>query len=586
MIVERRASARRFFGALAATSHTRRELSSGVPVTKNSPPDLQSAFQRARELHARGRLQEAEEIYRQLTAAGEHREAVLRSLVELYMQARRPQDAIDTLVALTEEVPDSLYYYARLAVLLDGLGHTDAAIGHYRRLLKRQPRMAGAHFNLALLYKKAKRYAEAVAAYERAIELGIGDVHEAYSNLGVLYSELRDADRAMAMYERALTHQPEYIPALFNRAGLLEEAGSRQEAVALYRRILSIDPRHWDSLGRLAHAQRITSADADLVDSLEQAIANAKSDPLAQEGLCFALGKALDDVGRYQEAFAAYRAGNELGARRNPPYDRLAVERAFDHLISAFGPDRIQASATGSTAAPIFICGMFRSGSTLVEQILAGHPQVTAGGEVDLLPWIVAAKLAPYPQRIGSASREELDQVGCEYLARLRDLHPQAANITDKRPDNFLHLGLIRILFPSARIVYTRRNALDNCLSIYFQQLGGNLNYATDLANTAHYYRQHERLMSHWLGCLGENVFTLDYDELVQAPEPVLRRLLTFLRLPWDDRCLTFERSSSLVKTASVWQVREKLHTSSSGRWRNYQPYVPWLQSLFSPERP
>lgn len=548
------------------------------------PPDFKLAFQLARELQARGRFTEAEQSYRQLTTPGEHRETVLRALVELYMEARRPGSAIDTLVALTEEVPDSLYYYARLASLLDELGRTEAAIAQYLRLLKRQPRMASAHFNLALLYKKDKRYRDALAAYETAIQLGISDAQEVYSNMGVLYSEMREADRASEMYERALAHDPGYVPALFNRAGLFEETGERQQAIALYRRILSINPTHWDSLARLAHAQRVTSADAELVDSLQRAIVDTENDRPAQEGLLFALGKALDDLGSYADAFAAYRAANQLGGLRNPPYDPLAVEQALDQLISLFGPDRIKESATGSAATPIFICGMFRSGSTLVEQILAAHPSVTAGGELDYLPWLVARRLAPYPQRIKSATREELQQLGSEYLSRLRDLYPRAANVTDKRPDNFLHLGLIKVLFPSARIVYTKRNPLDNCLSIYFQQLGGNVSYATDLENTAHYHAQHERLMAHWMSCLGENIFSLDYDELVHAPEPVLRRLLTFLGLEWDDRCLTFQRTPSLVKTASVWQVREKLHTLSSGRWRNYEPFVRDLQALFPSE--
>jgi hypothetical protein len=153
-------------------------------------------------------------------------------------------------------------------------------------------------------------------------------------------------------------------------------------------------------------------------------------------------------------------------------------------------------------------------------------------------------------------------------------LFPGAKTVTDKRPDNFIHLGLIKALFPCARIVYTRREAVDNCLSVYFQQLGGALAYATDLEDTAHYYRQHERLMNHWKVCFPENIFTVDYDELVRSPEPLLRQLLDFLGLEWNDRCLAFQHTDNLVKTASVWQVREELHIRSSGRWRNYEAYV------------
>ncbi|MGH8167244.1 MAG: tetratricopeptide repeat-containing sulfotransferase family protein, partial [Woeseiaceae bacterium] len=454
------------------------------------------------------------------------------------------------------------------------VGRTDLAIGHYRRLLARQPGMAAAHFNLALLYKKNKRYRDAIAAYEEAVRLGIRDVQEVWSNMGVVYSELHQAERAAEMYQRALDIDPRYVPALFNRAGLFEEAGERTSAVELYRRILSIDSRHWGALARLAYAMRVTPEDHSLVDSLGAAIEAAKDDRRAREELSFALAKSLDDLGRYEEAFAAYRAANELGKLRNPPYDRGATEAAFDRLIGLFTAEWIESASTGSTAVPVFICGMLRSGSTLVEQILATHPSVTAGGELDYLTWLVARKLAPYPERVRDASRKELEQLGCEYLSKLGELFPGAETITDKRPDNFLHLGLIKALFPDARIVYTRRNPQDNCLSVYFQQLGGNLFYATDLSDTAHYYRQHERLMAHWKALFPENIFTVDYDALVRSPEAELRPLLDFLGLEWDDRCLDFQQADRLVKTASVWQVREALHTRSSGRWRNYEPVM------------
>jgi tetratricopeptide (TPR) repeat protein len=548
-----------------------------------SAPDFASHFEHARKLHAEGRLAKAEQAYRQLLTPGKHREFVLQALTELYLQTRHPQKAIDTLVSLTEEVPDSLFYYARLASLLDGLGQTDAAISHYQRLLKRQPEMAAAHFNLALLYKKNKLYAEALASYENAIRLGIDTVQEVYSNMGVLYSELRQANTAAEMYERALEVDPGYIPAMFNRAGLLEEAGERQRAIELYRRILTLDSRHWNSLARLIYAKKVTHADDHLIEELEHAIENAKDDLLAREGLQFALGKAMDDMERYGDAFAAYRAANAAGSLRNPPYHRSDTERAFDQLIELFHPDWIRSTATGSVASPIFICGMFRSGSTLVEQILAAHPSVTAGGELDFLPWLVGRRLSPYPERIKSVSREALRRFGEDYLSRLQELHPDSDKITDKLPDNFLHLGLIRALFPRARIVYTKRNPLDNCLSVYFQQFGGNLRYATDLGDTAHYYRQHERLMQHWKLCFGENIFTVDYDALVRSPEAVLRRLLDFLGLPWDSRCLEFQQTQSPVKSASLWQVREELYRFSSGRWRNYEPFLGDLQtSLFS----
>jgi len=322
----------------------------------------------------------------------------------------------------------------------------------------------------------------------------------------------------------------------------------------------------------------LTGPQDPLFDRLHQAIAQTDDDVFAKETLNFALGKCLDEVGCYDEAFAAYSVANVLGKQRSQPHDRLATAKGFDQLIDVFDHDWIERTATQSTDSPILICGMFRSGSTLVEQMLGAHPEITAAGELDFMPWLISRNLAPYPQRVSKVSPPELQRIGDEYISMLRELFPDSAHLTDKRPDNFLHLGLIKAMYPNVRIVYTKRERMDNCLSTFFQQFGGNLSYASDFEDTADYYDQHVRLMEHWESCFGDNIFTVDYDELVHAPEPILHDLLKFLGLDWDEQCLNFKRSGQAVKTASVWQVRQGLHKSSSGRWRNYESVMPSLQ--------
>lgn len=457
---------------------------------------------------------------------------------------------------------------------------TDSAIRQHEQLLAREPDNAVGHFNLALLYKGRRRYEDAVASYQRSIELGIDHVEEVYSNLGVLYSEMRQPQRAREMYEKSLALVPDYVPALFNLAGLLEEQGERRQAVEIFERILTLDPRYWDALTRLANAERIRSADDPLIPSLRAAVAATANDPAAREGLLFALGKALDDVGNYGEAFEAYRQANELGKQLRGRYDAERAERGIASMLARFDTHWLSRAETSSTASPIFICGMYRSGSTLVEQVLSAHASVQMGGELDILPWLLHERLKPFPQRLADVTPGELSALADAYMSALRRLFPGATHVTDKRPDNVLHLGLIRAMFPAARIVLTRRELRDNCLSVYFQQLGAQLSYATDLADTAHYYRLQERLLERWHALLGENIFTVDYDELVRDPEPVLRGLLEFLGLPWDEACLEFQRAKSQVKTASVWQVREPLHTRSSGRWQNYRPYIEHIDAL------
>ena len=506
------------------------------------------------------------------------RESELRERFKRHLQSGQAQQAAETMFALIEEVPASLTYHSQLAEVMQALGQPEVAIAYFERLLERQPDLADGHFSVAVLYKRAFRYREALQAYETALGLGVSDAQEVYSNIGVLYSEMRDAASARKMYERALEVDADYVPALFNLAGLFEETGERLSATEIYERLLADDPRHFESLARLAHATKFAAADDPLIGRLTDAVVQASDDPIASEGLYFALGKALDEVARFDEAFAAYSAANALVRQRGQSYDAAVTAQAFDQLIGLFDNGWIESKATESGAAPIFVCGMFRSGSTLVEQMLGAHPEITSGGELDLLPWLIARNLAPYPQRVSNVSSNELQRIGDEYLSMSRELFPDATNLIDKRPDNFLHLGLVKAMFPRARIVYTKRDRLDNCLSVFFQHLDSNLSYASGLESAADYYDQHVRLMDHWIACFGDDVFTVEYDELVQSPEPVLRELVQFLGLDWDERCLDFQRSGDSVKTASIWQVREGVHQQSSGRWRNYEAFIASLQ--------
>jgi hypothetical protein len=227
---------------------------------------------------------------------------------------------------------------------------------------------------------------------------------------------------------------------------------------------------------------------------------------------------------------------------------------------------------------PLFICGMFRSGSTLAEQILAAHSQVAAGGELAFLPSLVRSELAPFPATMATVSQARLDELAASYLDLLARLFPHGERVTDKRPDNFLYIGLIKRLFPQARIVHTVREPLDNCLSIYFLHLDHGMSYALDLADIAHYYVQYRRLMAHWQTLYGADIFDLDYDALVREPRSTLDRLMQFCGLEWEEACLSFEQGTRAVKTASVWQVREPLYRRSSGRWRNYAAHIAPLQ--------
>lgn len=470
----------------------------------------------------------------------------------------------------------------RLASQLRQSGRVVEAIDAYERLLALRPGLANSWFNLGWLYRRAGRHEQALAAYERALALGVADAEEVHVNRAVIFSDhLARPDEAEHELGQALALNPRYVPAWLNLGNLHEDRGQREPALAAYQQVLQIDGHNALALARLAQLHRIDNAADPLVARLRQAIARPQASAAECADLGFALGKALDDAGAYDDAFAAYVAANRASSHSGavPRYDRRAHERFVDDLIAAFpAGGGASASPDAEPAPALFICGMFRSGSTLVEQILGAHPMVRAGGELDIVPSLVRERRAPLSRGQLLQDPVRLQALRRAYRERIAQLHPGAAFVTDKRPDNFLYIGLIETLFPSARIVHTRRNALDNGLSIFFLHLGHSMPHALDLADIGHWYRQYRRLMTHWSGVYTGAIHDIDYDALVVDPRPQIEGLLAFCGLPWDDACLEFHNSRAVVKTASVWQVRQPLYQRSSGRWRHYERHLQPLR--------
>jgi hypothetical protein len=309
-----------------------------------------------------------------------------------------------------------------------------------------------------------------------------------------------------------------------------------------------------------------------MIARLQAALADPAADAAARASLGFALTRALDASGEYPAAFAAAREANRASREAAPGvrYDRSAYERVIDELIRAFPAAPAASPGADAEPHPVFICGMYRSGSTLTERLLTGHPGVAAGGELELLPALVRTLFAPFPSGASHAPQALFEQATMRYRAELVRLFPGATWVTDKRPENFLYLGLVRRIFPRARIVHTVRSALDNCLSIYFLHLDQRMSYALDLADIGHYYRQYRRLMAHWRTVFGEDLLDFNYDGFVREPGPAARRLFEFCGLAWDERYLEFSGSGGAVKTASAWQVRRGLYRHASGRARHY----------------
>lgn len=468
------------------------------------------------------------------------------------------------------------------------LGRVEEAIVAYRRLLEIRPGLPDSWYNLGYLLQRARRFDEALEAYAQALCRGVSAPWEVCLNRAtVLAQHLARPQEAEAELLQALRWNPAYVPALVNLGNIHEQSGRREEALTAYEAALAIEPASALALSRLANLVPSGPALDALIERLRTALARPGIGPVDRADLAFGLGKALDEMGRFAEAFQAYSVANQSSrsaAGAAGAYDRLAHERFIDRLIETF--DR-PASASGpfEHAPAIFICGMFRSGSTLAEQILAGHPRVTAGGEIDLLPIIAEEALASLRQPEGLPLRpsdDALQAMRSRYRAGVAARHPIVDILTDKRPDNFLYVGLIKEMFPGALILHTRRNPLDNCLSVYFTHLGRSMAYASDLDDIAHWYGQYVRLMQHWKALYPTTLHDVDYDHLVVEPRAVMAEMLRFCGLSWDDACLSFHRTQSIVATPSAWQVRQPLYRRASGRWRNYESHLRGVRSALA----
>jgi len=471
----------------------------------------------------------------------------------------------------------------RDAQRLQQLERVPEAIAAYQRLLARWPNLPDSWYNLGVLQRKARQLTEALASYQKALDLGISQPEEVHLNRAVIYSSfLQQAAAAERELHIALALNPTYPPALLNLANLNEDLGRRDEARAVYARLLALEPPQFEALARYAYLQPLPVADDGLIKRLRTALTHPSATAAHRASLGFALGRLLDGSGEYEAAFDAYTHANRASRASAAPhvirYDRRRQEELIQRLTrSAFVPP--PASAVDLQGPhPIFICGMYRSGSTLTEQLLAGHADIVAGGELDILPWMVSTELAPFPESMAKLSPERTGALAHRYREELRRLFPAARLVTDKRPDNFLYIGLIKTLFPAAKIIHTTRDPLDNCLSIYFLHLDHSMAYALDLQDIGHYFRAYHHLMQHWKQLFGTDILDFHYDTFVREPQVSGARLFEFLGLLWDERYLAPPSPGRSVKTASVWQVREPLYQTSSGRSRNYARQLAGLR--------
>lgn len=404
--------------------------------------------------------------------------------------------------------------------------------------------------------------------------------------LGLVLAESDDEQSGIDLIESAIKLNPGVAAFQHNLAGILRRVGKLTEAEAAFREAIRLKSDYGEAYQGLAEMVSFTAGDP-LLKQIEAQLNDAKLSANNASYLHFAAGKILDDTGDYAAAFQHYKQGNSAAARKFSA--ELFHQQTKDSLYQ-FSPDLVKrfAAVGSSSQQPIFVVGMPRSGTSLIEQILASHSSVFGAGELNDMKFIVhdAMRMTrlnkPYPNFLPNFTAQQLQASAQQYLERTRQ--PDVSNVryvVDKHPLNFIFLGLILLMFPNAKVIHSVRHPLDTCLSCYFQNFTNGQDYSFDLDTLGEFYLDYRRLMAHWQQLFPGRILDVHYEQVLTDQEGETRRLLEFCDLPFEAGCLSFHETQRTVKTASFLQVRQPIYRSSKGRWRNYEQELSGLAQRF-----
>ena len=573
---------------------------------------------------ASSRAEEAGEILSRIVEQERMNAMALHGLGVVAYTAKDYETAIRHLTLAVQIDGKNPHFGNNLGEALRRANRLEEALAAFEKVLLVKPDFLKAHLGAGNALRDLGRVQEASARYRLALAID-ASFAEAYNYLGALFAAQERVDDAIPLLRKAVALRPEYPEAQLGLANALEHKGLPEEALAIYRQMLERDPKNTSvhnnagnilkSLGRIdeavTHYRHALDADpthASAFYNLSRAKVGAEGDDLARMEalledpkltaeqrvpLLFGLAKIHDDLGNYEKAFHYIEEGNTSDTR-GEPFNADRHSAAMNRLIAVFSKAFFaNRKGMGSeTEVPVFILGMPRSGTTLVEQTLASHPEVFGAGELDHMGRIIASmpdavdKFTPYPEFATMVDAVTACRLGEDYLSRLRLVADDARRVTDKMPANFLNLGFIALLLPRAKIIHCRRDAMDTCLSCYSQHFTSVMPFSRSQASLGRYYRDYERLMAHWREVLPLPVYDVQYEDMVADHAKISRELVDFCGLEWDDACIDFHKTDRKVKTASSWQVRQPIYTTSLARWRNYEPFLGPLKEALGDAYP
>ncbi len=491
---------------------------------------------------------------------------------------QRPFEASETFAEALDLQPDLAVLHYNLGLAMQQQGRNDEAETAYRRAIELGPSVRDPHFRHGQVLLAKGNRKEALEAFKRASQLGPPAQHPNLQ-LGRLLAEEGMTEEAEEYVRKAVSVSPNAPNTHAVLGDVLIQRGHFEEAIDCYEHALSLEPKLLGPYVGIVQARKVAESDRPLLDRITVLLREENPGPIARAALHYTLGKAFNDLGEYERALKNYDEANLISQKMleesGKAFDRNQHEALFDLIIRTFTKEFFESHKDlgSSSDVPILICGMARSGTTLVEQIVSSHPKVGAGGELGY--WGGKWQAVLQDAAADDLSRPRLDQLAASYLSLLHSIAPESEKVTDKMTENYMRLGSIHLIFPKVKIIYCRRHAVDNSLSIFMNNFNNPPVYVHDRENIVFTYEQHLRIMEHWNEVLPrDTMMTVDYEQMVDDREGMTRKIIEFAGLDWDDACLHHEENKREIRTASLWQARQPVYKTSVERWRRYEPWL------------
>jgi tetratricopeptide (TPR) repeat protein len=538
------------------------------------------------------KFQEANEIYQNLVLQFPDNSELYHEFGIAHIAQNQPKLAIEKFLQSVRLDPKNANYNSDLGEMYRRVGILDQAVKFNLEAVKLNSELDNTNYNLGLAYFDKENFDKAIIHFEKAIE--INPKHGfAWNNLGSSFEKLDKLKLAHEAYQKAVDLNGNHLEALNNLATTNTQFNKTDEAIKIFNKAIDVHPHFFEAHFNLSALKKYTKEDPHF-RLLQEVPQHKKQFNLFEATRYhFAYGKALDDIGEYDNAFNQYNLGNQLQSKLTP-YNQKKNDEIVSKTIEIFNINFINKFKSDNelnNRTPIFIVGMPRSGTSLIEQILDSHQSIYGAGELKDLSESLESNVKELSNEqsldfIGKAKKSFFEKVGNDYLNKVWELSPNSKYISDKMPGNFFNIGLIYLAFPHAKIIHSMRDPMDTCFSNFTKLFKDDMRFTYSQENIGNYYKDYHTIMEHWKKVLPSDfIYHMKYEDMINDIEKEAKRLTSFIGLDWDPNCLKFYDNNRNVKTASMMQVRKPIYKSSLARWKNFIKHLKPLYNKVKPYR-